>query len=199
METREVLIVSSTLVALITPFIGVMAILKGEFKPQRTTRALVFLTMSIFLGSLIAQEDRSGIYFATVQFILTAIIFILSLKYGVGGTSRTDIIVFICAMATLFAWKTTDNAILALYLSILTDIIAISPTLVKSFKNPETEEWKFYFSDTIAALLTLIAVEEVKPNVIAFPLYIFLINGLLALIIFIGRNKLRSINISKKV
>jgi hypothetical protein len=117
------------------------------------------------------------------------------LKYGVGGSSKSDIIVFISVMMTLIAWKTTNNAELALYLSILTDIIGFFPTIVKSYTQPFTEDPKFYGSDIFTGFFSIISVRNFTFTNVAFSLYIFLINLTITLII-IFRRKYRN---SKKI
>lgn len=187
MDLKSIFLIISTIVGLITPIIGIRAIFKGEYKPHRTTRLIFLIVTSLFVLTLLAQGDRVGIILAIIQLISSTAIFILSFKYGVGGTSKTDIVVFVSAMITLLIWRLTDNPTLALYMSILTDIIGFAPTLVKSFKEPYTEDPKFYGSDTVAGTFNILALRSYNLSDLAFPGYIFLVNFASVLLILIGR------------
>jgi len=139
----------ATIVSLLGFVFGVFSIIKGSFRPQRMTRFLLFIISLLFVGTLIAQGDTSGIYVALAGFIGTTAMFIASIKNGIGGYSKLDIIVLICAIFTFVIWRTTDNALLGLIMSILTDLIGFIPTFVKTWNRPETEDWRFYLADVI--------------------------------------------------
>ena len=180
---QNVLIVASILISLIAPVVGVRAILKGEYKPQRITRLIFLIVTSLFVLTLLAQNDRTALFLAFAQFFGSLCIFVLSLKYGVGGTSKMDIIVFICAMGSLIVWKTTDNAVLGLYASILTDFIGFLPTLIKAWRKPSTEVWLYYACDVVAGLLNILALKTFLFNEVVFPVYILLVNLAITLIL----------------
>jgi len=180
-------LISSIISAFITPIIGIRAIFKGEYKPQRMTRFVIWFISLLFVGTLFAQGDRNGIFIALVQLLSTSAIFFLSFKYGMGGTSKTDFIVLALALLAIYVWKTTSNPTLALYMSILADFIGFTPTLVKCYVKPYTEDWKFYTSDIIAGGLNLLSVSTFLLKDFAFPLYIFLINVVPTALILFGR------------
>jgi hypothetical protein len=81
--------------------VGISSILKGKFKPQRMTRFLLFLVSFLFIGTLLAQGDRNSIYPIFVIFLGNLVIFILSIKYGVGGTTKLDMLVLSLAILSL--------------------------------------------------------------------------------------------------
>ena len=180
-------LISSIISSFVTPFIGIRAIFRGEYKPQRMTRFIVWFVTLLFVGTLFAQGDRNGIFIALVQLLSTSAIFFLSFKYGMGGTSKTDFIVLALAILAIYVWKTTANPTLALYMSILADFIGFLPTLVKCYVKPYTEDWKFYTSDIIAGGLNLLSVSSFLLKDFAFPLYIFLINVIPTALILFGR------------
>lgn len=187
MDIKQIFLYVSIFLGFITPIIGVRSILKGEYKPQRITRLLLFIVTAIFVGTLFSQGDRIGLFLAIPSFIGSTAIFILSIKYGVGGRSKMDIITLIGALFSLVVWKVTDNPTLGLYASILTDFIGFSPTLVKSYKEPYTESYLFYGCDLVASFFNLLALKSYLMMDLAFPLYIFLVNFTVTVIILIRR------------
>lgn len=187
MDIKQIFLYVSIFLGFITPIIGVRSILKGEYKPQMITRLLLFIVTAIFVGTLFSQGDRIGLFLAIPSFIGSTAIFILSIKYGVGGRSKMDIITLIGALFSLVVWKVTDNPTLGLYASILTDFIGFSPTLVKSYKEPYTESYLFYGCDLVASFFNLLALKSYLMMDLAFPLYIFLVNFTITVIILIRR------------
>lgn len=194
MDIKDIFLILSTIVSFSGYFIGIYSIFKGEYKPHRTTRLIILIVISISALSLFLSGDRVGLFLALAQTIGCLIIFLLSLKFGMGGMSRVDIIVLIFAIITLIIWKTTNNPILALYMSITTDFIGFSPTLYKAFKLPFTEDPKFYSADIIAGLLNLLALRLYNFSDIAFPGYIFIVNLACVILIIVGRLKTKRNN-----
>jgi len=179
----------------ISQSIGVYAILKGGYRPQRMTRFIYLLMNVLFIGTLFAQGSYGALALATMQAIGTVVIFLLSLKFGIGGTNRLDFVTFAGFVISLIAWKITSNPTLALYLSILTDSIGFIPTIEKTWRMPETEDWRFYFSDVLAGLFSMLALTRLNIEDLAFPLYIFVLNAL-AVVMIVGRGKI--LHVKKK-
>ena len=179
-----VLILLSSVVALISPVIYITAILKGQARPHRTTRVILLLTAVLSTAALLAQHDRVAIWLAGIATIQSVVILGLSLKYGMGGWSPTDIWCLLVALAGIVVWQTTQNPILALYASIAADFIGVIPTIIKTFHWPKTEIVTFYFLDTIAATLSLLAIRTWSIPSMSYPLYILLVNlGMVLLIL----------------
>jgi len=191
MNLKDFFLIISTIAAIASPVIGIHSILKGDFHPQRMTRLLIFLISLLFVGTLFAQNDKNGIYIAGTQLFGSAIIFILSLKRGIGGKSRMDLVVFIMAMFSLVIWQTTSNPVLGLTMSIVTDLIAFFPTLIKTWKLPHTEEWKFYMSDVLASTFNILSIKNYSYGSLIFPIYIFLINSTSVLMINLRKRYLK--------
>jgi hypothetical protein len=175
----------STIFAIISPIIGITSTLKGTFKPQRMTRFLIMVVSFLFVGTLLAQGDKNSIVIAVAQTIGSAIIFFLSLKRGLGGSAKLDFIVLVAAIISLIVWKSTNNPTLGLIMSIATDLIGFTPTLIKAWQLPHSEDWRFYCSDVLASTFSLLSITTPDIKVWIFPIYILFINTLsVAVILF---------------
>lgn len=150
------------------------------------TRFLIFLLSLLFVGTLIDQGDRNGIYIAVAQLIGSFVILALSFKKGMGGWEATDKIVLLMTVSSLIVWKTTANPLLGLLMSMVTDFVGFIPTVIKTWKWPETEEWKFYLSDVLSSTFSLLSLEDYSLGKSAFPAYILFVNALGVLLI-LGR------------
>lgn len=192
MDIKEIFLIISIIFGLISPLIAIRSILIGEYKPQRITRVIFLIVLSLSVTSLYLSGDRIGLVLAIVQWINCLVIFLLSIKYGIGGRNKSDFFVFISALITLIIWKTTGDSVIALYMSIATDLIGISPTLIKSYRQPYTEDPKFYASDVVAAFFNILALKSYLIADLAFPGYIFLINAFCMIIIILRRKIIKS-------
>ncbi len=65
----------------------------------------------------------------------------------------------------------------------MADGLAGLPTIVKSYKNPETENYKVFFFGGISAIITLFTINTWNLAHFGFPLYILLINAIFVLLI----------------
>lgn len=179
---KETYIAISTVLALISPFVYAKAILKGEAKPHRTTRFILLLITSLATMSLFAQKDTVAIWLAGVSTLQSILIFALSIKYGMGGWSKMDLLCMLIAVSGIVLWQTTNNPSLALYASILADFVGMVPALIKTYRFPETEIWTFYAIDVCAGFFSLLAVKSFTPQQSSYPLYIIFINLFMVLL-----------------
>lgn len=185
MET--ILILISSLLALISPIVYIRAILKGEAKPHRTTRLVLLIVTALATISLLIQQDKVAVWLAGVSILQSIFVFILSIKYGMGGWGKIDILCLMIALLGIIFWQTTKQPIIALFASIMADFTGMVPALIKTYKFPETEIWTFFILDAVAGTLSFFAVKSFTIEQIAYPIYIAVIN--LVMVIFILRPK----------
>ncbi len=180
MSLVNIFITLSTAIGFLTPIIGIVAIFRGEYKPQRTTRIIYAIITGVILASLFFAKDTTAIYLAIPSFLSCLAIFILSVRYGLGGSNKSDFLVLFFALAAILAWRITSNPLWALYLSILADFIGIIPTILKIKIQPFTESIGFYVSEILAGFLSCCALflnsELLVVSKSAFPVYILSIN-----------------------
>ena len=185
---KELFLGISIIAGFISPMIGIYSIVRGDFRPQRMTRILIFLLSFLMFGTLWAQGDRNGIFIAGAQLIGGFIILLLSIRKGIGGYGLFDGVVFVMTIVSLVVWQTTQNPTIGLVMSIVTDLIAFSPTIVKTWKLPGTEEWKFYMSDVVASFFSILSISLYTVGNLTFPAYILAINTL-SVVMILGRKK----------
>ena len=176
------IIISSGL-ALISPLIYARAIVRGKARPHRTTRFVLLLITSLTTASLFAQHNEVAIWLAGASTLQALLIFILSIKYGMGGWSKTDLLCLGIALVGIVLWQTTQNPVLALYAAILADFTGMVPAFIKTYRWPDTEIVSFYVLDVFAAAFSLLALSVWSPQEYSYPLYIMLVNLCMALLI----------------
>lgn len=182
-------VIISSILALISPLVYSAAILKGNAKPHRTTRLVLLIITTISTFALFAAGDRVAVWLAGVSMLQSILIFVLSIKHGMGGWSKLDILCLLIALIGIVLWRTTNNPILALYFSIIADFTGVIPSIIKTYRFPKTEVWSFFLLDVFAAIFSLLALQNWTLQDYAFPLYIFLINSVMVALIVSPRPK----------
>lgn len=185
---QTVFIFISSLLALISPIIYAKAILHGEAKPHRTTRFILLLITTLSTTALLANGDTVAVWLAGASMLQSIIIFALSIKYGMGGWAKLDIACLGIALLGIITWQTTKNPLLGLYFSILADFTGMVPALFKTYRFPKTEIATFFILDVFAALFSLFAMKIFSVENVAYPIYILLINTLMAGLILVPRD-----------
>jgi hypothetical protein len=152
-------------------------IMSGRAKPARSVRLmLVALLLIIFLQQR-ALHSGWGSLMVGCECLGSLAILLLSLKRGVGGLHTIDVVCYVLLAVDVLLWLTTHDAFLAIQLTILADIIAFTPTLVKTWRHPWTETPLFFLLGGIAAALSAISVSRYTFAILLFPIYCILIHA----------------------
>ena len=85
---QNVLIGISSILALVSYIVYAIAILKGEARPHRTTRFVLVVITCLASAALLASASTVAIWLIGAMTIGSVAIFLLSLKYGMGGFSK---------------------------------------------------------------------------------------------------------------
>jgi len=165
------------------------SILKRETKPQRMTWLIWSILSIIALFSQLAKGGTWSLFLTVGDTIAILIVFILSIKFGVGGFRKIDILSLCGALLSLFLWYLTKEPAVALFLIILTDFIGATLTISKAWRDPRSENWVGWVMCGVGGLLGTLAVGEWNIVLLAFPIYICIINFLIGGII-LGRRSI---------
>jgi hypothetical protein len=154
----------------------------GRAKPNRVTWLLWGLFPMIAFAAQRAQgvEGLSWVTFAAgfTPFLILLASFINKKAYW--KTEPRDYFIMAAAVMGIVLWALTDNANLAILFSLLADVLAGIPTLIKSYKYPETESWIAYAISAGGFGVGVLAIQTYNFEHSAFIMYLFVINGLLA-------------------
>ena len=185
--TQIILISLSSTLILINPIFYARAMFKGNAIPHRTTLFVIALLATISAVALFAAHDKVAIYLAAASAIQSTFLFILSIKYGMGGWEKTDLLCLVIALIGIVLWRTTENPLVGLYFAILADFAGMVPTILKTIKWPQTEILSLFVIDIIAAVFSLLALNSFKLAELSYPLYILHMNLVMAIIMVYPR------------
>lgn len=159
--------------------------IKGKTKPNRVTWLLWALApMIAFLASLSEGVGLPALMTFMVGFG-PLIVFLASFvnRKAYWNITKLDVLCGSLALLALILWAATGTGNIAITLSILADLFAGIPTLIKAWKFPETESTNVYRNSAISALITLFIIDNWTYAAYGFPIYIFAICAVLYVLI----------------
>jgi len=155
----------------------------GKTKPNKVTWLLWALAPLIAFTA----EIKQGVGLASLMTFMVGfnplLIFLASFvnKKSSWKINRFDIACGALSMLGIILWIITRVGNVAILFSIAADALAGIPTVIKSYKAPETESYLIYLMAAVSALITLLTIDVWNFQHWGFPLYILL----LAMLIFV--------------
>lgn len=168
----------------------VISILHNKTRPHRTSYFIWFVIDLIQLATYYRAGARGTIYLTLAFTFVAALIFALSLSSkGMGGRTRIDLACLVLGLVAVAVWVTTGSAVLALYASIGVQAFGYIPTILKSWRLPQTENILSWVLGALATFANLAALTVWRPDLIALPLaYAFLISLVTAILVLRTRH-----------
>jgi hypothetical protein len=165
-----------------------------------------------YIGKILSGQVRPNRASWLLWAIAPAVVFVAELDQGVGlrtvmtfGIALGPLLVVIASYTTkaaywklgaldwmcggmsglaLALWAITESAAVAIILSIVSDALAAIPTIRKAVNHPHTENPLFFVCVSLGGALTLLTIQRWTFADWAFPVYIFLFPGFLAVLIW---------------
>jgi len=162
----------------------------GHTQPNRIT----WLLWGIFPMVIFAAQRAQGIeglsWASFAAGFAPLLVFIASFfnNKAYWQSEARDYYLMAAAIIGIFLWAMTKNPNLALLFSLLADMLASIPTLIKSYRQPHSESWIAYALSTVGFGLSFLSVQTFNFENAAFVAYLFLVNGVLAVLASRGRN-----------
>ena len=179
----EYFAVIGAVIASVGGFYYLVETIRGKTKPNRVTWLLWGLFPMIIFAAQRAQGVE-GLSWASFAAGLTPFLILLASfinKEAYWKTEPRDYYLMGAAIAGIVLWALTDNPNLAIVFSLVADIFAGLPTFIKAYRYPETESAVAYAISTFGFGLSILAIQTYTFETSAFVIYLFAMNGLLAL------------------
>lgn len=156
----------------------------GRAQPNRITWLLWgIFPMVIFVAQRV--QGVEGVSWASFVAGFTPLLIVLASFFNRKAYWKTqprDYGLMVAAILGLILWAVTDNPNLALLFSLVADILASLPTLLKAYRHPQTESWKAYAISTLGFGISLLSVKTYDFENAAFVAYVVVLNGVLAVL-----------------
>src|SRR3989338_7908963 len=166
----------------------ITSILRGKTRPNRATWFIWTIVGGLLAFSYIAEADIYSIWLPLGYFFGPLITAILSIRYGYSGWSKLDSICMAAAIISIIPWLLSKDAIFTLLINVLIDATGAIPTIVKTYHEPETEDFTAWLIFFIANTTQLFAISEWNIASI-YPIYLFILAGIMVL--FITKDKIK--------
>lgn len=160
----------------------IYTIFTGATKPNKATWIIWTIVGGLLAFSYLAEGDQNAIWLPLGYFIGPLLVAILSFKYGYSEWSRLDIICLVMALISIVPWLLSKDATITLLINVLIDSTGAIPTIVKTYREPDTEDftaWTIFF---IANTLQLFAISAWHLSVL-YPIYLFFLAATMVLLI----------------
>lgn len=150
--------------------------IKGKVKPNKVTWFIWALAPIIAFAAQIKQGVGLQSLLTFMIGFIPLLIFIASFvnKKSYWKIERFDLLCGFLSIIGLVLWQVTKIGNIAIFLSLISDFLAAWPTVVKSFKYPETENYVIYLTNSIFGLITLLTIKSWNFETYSFSLYIFI-------------------------
>lgn len=150
---------------------------KGKTEPNRVTWFLwalaPLIAFSAELGDHVGLQSLMTFMVGFGPLLVFLASFINRKAYW--KITRLDIACAILSIIALVMWKITRVGTVAIWLSIAADFLAGVPTLIKSYRRPETEHSGVFRNGALSAGITLLTIKHWAFASYGFPVYILLI------------------------
>lgn len=159
--------------------------IKGKAKPNRVSWLFWALAPLIAFSA----ELNKGVGIQSLMTFIVGfnplIIFLASFvnKEAYWKLDKLDYLYGGLALLGLILWQITGEGNLAIFFSIVADGLAAIPTVIKSYEDPKSENYKVYFYSMLNAGITLLTIRVWDFAHWGFPVYIFGICALLYVLV----------------
>jgi hypothetical protein len=188
----------------IAPVLGVLAgaigvadtlpyvrdILRGSTRPHRGTWLIWGVLAVVVCLSQRADGASWSLIMAGTQAVLTSLIFMLAIRHGEGGVTRTEFMMIVVAGAGVMGWILADEPIVAIACVVAADLIGAAMMVPKTYRDPESETLVTFAFAGLGGALAAGAVGVIDVSLLLYPAYYCIVNGAIALLIHQRRRTL---------
>jgi hypothetical protein len=178
-------VIVGTIIGTIGALAYLMDTVKGKVKPNRVS----FLLWSIAPFIAFAAQIKQGVGLEALMTFSTGFLPIMTFiasfvnKKAEWKVTRFDVLCGFLSIIGLVLWLITKVGNIAIFFSIVADGLAAIPTIVKSYKYPDTELAWPWIASVFGVILTLLTLNELTFANSGFIIYILMIDALIFILI----------------
>ncbi len=172
------IVILATLIGAVGSFVYLVEVVKGKIKPNRVSFILWALPPLISAYANIKNGGgmESLMTFSVGFFPLLIFLATFVNKKSVWKLTGFDFLCGALSLSGFVLWQVTKEGYLAILLSIISDFLAGIPTLVKTYKHPETELAWPWLMPVIGEILVLTTLKQVTFLNSGFMIYVTIFN-----------------------
>lgn len=166
-----------------------LSIVRRKTLPNPATWWIWTIMGGILFASYYLEGNREAIWVPFSYFIGPTVTGILSLKYGRNEFGSFEKYCLGGAAFSLILWQ-VSGPVVALTMLIMIDLIAIAPTLRKTYFKPDSEDplaWSIFWIANTLNLYVVLASEAPTYAAIAYPLELFFLPTSIMILVIRGK------------
>lgn len=172
----EVFAIASALILVAGAPPYLIDILKHKTKPERATWFIWSVLGTIAFISQFSLHGGWSLLFVGLDGLGSIVVFLLSLKYGVGGWTLLDKVALVVAAVGVTISLIAHSPIIALCGVVLADVSGVVLTIRKTFLDPYSETTITWFFIGTSALLGALSVGKMRFALLLYPAYLAVAN-----------------------
>lgn len=165
--------------------------LRGKAKPNRVTWLLWSFAPLISAAAAFSNGESWSVLPILLAGLnpLLIVIFSFFVKGAYWKISKLDYLCGALSLIALVLWLITKDPVLAVFFAIMSDALAGLPTLIKAWKDPESESPMIFILGIIASLSAYFTANAISFTNLGFQTYLIILNIAILLGIFSKRFK----------
>lgn len=170
------------------PYLRSMA--RGDTRPNAVSFGLWTVLQAI---AFTAQASAGASWSLIVVGVLTGSTLLITILALTGAGYRkyglVDWLCLVSAIIAIIAWQVTGDPVAAIVFAIIGDICAVTPTIVKTYREPHTEHAGAWGLITLGTFFGALSTEKIDAANLAFPIYLTVGNGVIFLLAYFGQKR----------
>lgn len=164
---------------------------KGKTRPERITWLIFSILGIIAFVSQLSLGGTWSLVFSGMDTLASITVFILSLRFGVGGFTRLDIsALFIATVGVLIA-IIAKQPVISIAGVILADLSGAALTVRKTYLQPKSETMVSWLLVGTASLLGVLTVGKMSLGLLMYPVYLMLVNYSVPVAALLGTRRMK--------
>jgi len=169
-----------------------IAAYRGRVQPNRVSWVLWALSPLIAFAAELVQHANLEVSLLTFSVGFGPLLVLAVSFYSKKAhwkITRFDLFCGSISILALVLWAITGKGNIAILLSIMSDMFAAIPTLVKSYTHPKSESALAFMTSVVGSTITLLAIQNGQWNfsTYAFPIYLIFIASVISALIVLPR------------
>lgn len=166
-----------------------VSIVKGETKPSKTTWWIWSALEIMLSASYVMSGAENTIWLPIASFVGMVFTAALSLFYGKREWTMIDSICSIGSFLGVIAWTFSGSPVVALSCFLVVDLLAVIPTVSKSWKNPLEEDLFAWVITLASGAINLLALEVWNFSIATLPVYNLIVYAAVVFVLIFSRRK----------
>jgi hypothetical protein len=172
-------------------------VFRGTTRPQRMSWFVFATLAAVAAVSQAAAGAGPGFWLSAGAAIGFSLIFIASIRHGVGGTERFDLATLAVTGVAVVVAFATDQPIVAVGGVVVSELAAVALTVRKVWHQPGSETTSSWAIDALAGLVAIAAIPEFSAVELLYPVHHVIANSAVLLTIAASRRHPVGVNESR--